>query len=393
MKSSAATEAIATSKFQSELAREMANEMATNKLHHFQQQKSAENTDKDDLHHLELYSANPTTIADPLLSHSHKAHGRHGSDGSGRIAPALHSENNNGHTQVRDQEEKGIMAVLHDLTHGAIDEFKNHPERWLASAAIGAGAAVVATVLAPEILAAAGLIGACQALGAISSNLNGWIEDIKVVANPQGHSTDELARAHAGLRQIGAGALDLAAGAVGGGLAVGLRGGLRVKGELNAPTSHAQTDANTKGWSALRAPESTSEKPIHLFKPLEIFPGQKHYRIVNGTTNDFQPALASREGHGVKLLVQEVNNGKLGPIEKLWLQHHGGRLKLNRDIAGKADKILCCHPHQIPESALRAKHIYPNHNDVVWTQPIVPGRSQFIVWPQPPRKAPVDIEW
>lgn len=126
---------------------------------------------------------------------------------------------------------------------------------------------------------------------------------------------------------------------------------------------------------------------------MEVFPGQKHYRIVNGTTDDFKPALASREGHGVKLLVQEVKDGKLGPIEKLWLQHHGGRLKLNRDIAGKADKILCCHPHQIPESTLRAKHIYPHHKDVVWTQPIVPGRSQFIVWPQAPRKAPVDIEW
>lgn len=123
----------------------------------------------------------------------------------------------------------GTEQVAQDLYTGATNEFANNPRGWGLSFAEGAAIAGVAglavagaTAIGPEVAIGVGLAegalavgGAAVGLYELAAHAGGWAHDASVVSDPASHSSEQLAAAHAGLQQVGAGATDLAAAVTG----------------------------------------------------------------------------------------------------------------------------------------------------------------------------------
>jgi hypothetical protein len=119
----------------------------------------------------------------------------------------------------------GALNVASDLVTGGIDEALNHPARVLAYAA--GGAAMV--LAAPYVAAAAAAVGITEgaltygafaggvvyAAGQTHEHGGELAHDAGVVANPESYTPAEQQSAHEALHNVGAGIMDLAAGATG----------------------------------------------------------------------------------------------------------------------------------------------------------------------------------
>jgi LysM repeat protein len=108
------------------------------------------------------------------------------------------------------------MAVASDVVEGAVDEVVHHPGEVLKNAAIGAGVAIGAALLAPEIALGAAVVGIGAGVYEVAKHGGEWIHAADVVANAKDHTAAEQKAAHDELHSFGAGAADLAAGFAGG---------------------------------------------------------------------------------------------------------------------------------------------------------------------------------
>ena len=121
----------------------------------------------------------------------------------------------------------GGLAIAEDLGKGAYNEVTQHPLHLVESAAIGAVAGVGLALATPEIAIGAAVIGGGYAAYQLYENGGKWVNAASTVANESGHTPQEIAAAHSTVQGLGADAADLAAGvaagAVGGRLAMGLR--------------------------------------------------------------------------------------------------------------------------------------------------------------------------
>jgi hypothetical protein len=109
-----------------------------------------------------------------------------------------------------------VKAVAKEFGKGAVDEVVHHPGHLVKSAAIGAVIGVAAVLVAPEIMVGAAVVGAGVAAYEVAKHAGGWVHDAKVVAHPENYSQDEVEKARTDVRGLGAGAIDTAAGVVGG---------------------------------------------------------------------------------------------------------------------------------------------------------------------------------
>jgi LysM repeat protein len=188
----------------------------------------------------------------------------------------------------------GAMAVAGDVLHGAENEVINHPGRVAGAAVIG----VASVLAAPVIVAGAAAVGVSAAVvegavlvgGAAYTGYQAYehggavLHDANVVANPQGFSAQEQAKAHAGLNNVGAAGTDFVAGATGG-LAAGL-----VKGALTSGADSVLSGARGGGPPPLEAPLSGPphvEPPLSGPPPLEAPPsGPPHVETPPAGTHD-----------------------------------------------------------------------------------------------------------
>jgi hypothetical protein len=148
-------------------------------------------------------------------------------------------------------EESGFMGFIHkteavvgDIASGCVDEVIHHPGRVLENVAIGAVAAVGATLLAPELLVAAAVVGIGAGVYEVAKHGGEWVNAADVVANPNGHTAQEQKAAHDTLHGVGGGITDLAAGLAGGGLG---SLGVKVAGELVGGEVAAEVTAGRAG--------------------------------------------------------------------------------------------------------------------------------------------------
>jgi hypothetical protein len=155
----------------------------------------------------------------------------------------------------------GALRVAHDLKEGGVDELINHPLKVLGNAAIGAAATIGAGLVAPEIALAAGAAGIAYGAYELYKHAPGWIHDAKVVANPDQYSATEQANAHAEIRGIGAGSVDMAAGIAGGFAASAAKAAI-LEG-ANAATSQAERAAlgpSSESTTAARTGEELASR-------------------------------------------------------------------------------------------------------------------------------------
>lgn len=112
--------------------------------------------------------------------------------------------------------EGGAGAVVSEYLAGAGDALT--VTRVATGVAIGAAVGIAAIGLA-AVSATAAAVAGVAALGygaySLATAIPGWIRDAKIVANPNDYSADQLLQAQKGIRSIGAGTVDLAAGAAG----------------------------------------------------------------------------------------------------------------------------------------------------------------------------------
>ena len=113
-----------------------------------------------------------------------------------------------------------FLKIGGEVAKGAIDELVHHPLPVAAYAAEGAVIGAGITFLAPEVAMALGATAMVYAGCKVGQNLNAWLHDCHVEANPQRYSNAENANANRDLQQIGASAMDISAG-VGAGLGSG----------------------------------------------------------------------------------------------------------------------------------------------------------------------------
>jgi hypothetical protein len=141
--------------------------------------------------------------------------------------------------QVTPQQDGGFFGVAGDIIGGGIQQLTN-PLDWgthlLVGAAITAGICIAGIAAAPIIATApawlpvAGMVGlAAGAIGltgwSLAEHMPQWIKDGEVVWNASKYSAEEVAKAHEGLRGVGAGGVNLFADVVGGGFVYGKMGG------------------------------------------------------------------------------------------------------------------------------------------------------------------------
>jgi trimeric autotransporter adhesin len=112
----------------------------------------------------------------------------------------------------------GTLAVAEDLGKGALNEVTQHPLRVVEDVAAGAAIGAVVALTAPEV--GIGILAAGAVVAGYEAIKNGPTEvhNIEAVADPKGHTTAELAQAHAGVQQLGGDAVEVAAGVAGAGL-------------------------------------------------------------------------------------------------------------------------------------------------------------------------------
>lgn len=109
-----------------------------------------------------------------------------------------------------------VKNVSKELFAGASSEICDHPLRVAADAAIGFGVGLGMTLLSPVVATTAGVAMAGVGLYEVATHAKNWVHDISIVAEPDGHKDDEVVDAIDGVRSLGAGALDTAAGLAGG---------------------------------------------------------------------------------------------------------------------------------------------------------------------------------
>lgn len=187
---------------------------------------STENT--DDLHKVEFFdsSKDPQQVAELAIALGSEP---------GSVSLTAPKEA----AQVTPQQDGGLLGVAGDIIGGGIQQLTN-PLDWgthlLAGAAITAGICIAGIAAAPIIATApawlpvAGMIGlAAGAIGltgwSLAEHMPQWIKDGEVVWNSSKYSAEEVAKAHEGLRGIGAGGVNLIADVVGGGFVYGKMGG------------------------------------------------------------------------------------------------------------------------------------------------------------------------
>ncbi len=99
------------------------------------------------------------------------------------------------------------------------DEWNNHPVRLLEDLGIGLATGVVAgaAIAFSPVLGTAALVGGGLYAGyQLAENLPGWVSAAEVASNPGQHSATDVAQAEQTLKNVGAGALDLAFMGLGG---------------------------------------------------------------------------------------------------------------------------------------------------------------------------------
>jgi|GEM_PF-3112677 len=134
----------------------------------------------------------------------------------------------------------GALSIAGDLALGAYKEVTEHPLELVEAAAVGVAIGVVSTVAAPVAIGAA-VIGAGY-LGYQAITHGGEIiNDASVVANPEGHTKEELAKAHGDLQGLG-GSATLAAAGMAGGMAGSYLTGLAMAAEESSVAASVAAD-------------------------------------------------------------------------------------------------------------------------------------------------------
>jgi hypothetical protein len=153
----------------------------------------------------------------------------------------------------------GVRAVLSDLASGAWNEANDHPLNILFGTAIGTAAGLLAEYAGPEITIPVALAGAAFSAYELYKNVPTWAHDAKVVADPNSYSPAEVSAAHSGLQSVGAGAADLTAGALGGGITSGDVAALLASGDKEAADAAVTTTTTAETTAAL--PEAAAPVP------------------------------------------------------------------------------------------------------------------------------------
>ncbi|MBV8281167.1 MAG: hypothetical protein JO347_03775 [Candidatus Eremiobacteraeota bacterium] len=89
--------------------------------------------------------------------------------------------------------------------------------------------------------------------------------------------------------------------------------------------------------------------------------GVREFKIVEGNINAITIAMTSSPDGAGKLTVRELSSdGTLGPEQKMWIQHFGPGLHLDKQDAEQADILMTCHPELYDQPELLSKHVFPN---------------------------------
>lgn len=116
----------------------------------------------------------------------------------------------------------GAMRIGADLLQGAANEAVHHPDRLLGNIAISAAVGALAVISTPAVLIGGAAIGvAAIGIGVLNGHnpveaVGDFISDCGVVANPDGHSAYEVARAHETVQAGGGVMLEVGVGALAG---------------------------------------------------------------------------------------------------------------------------------------------------------------------------------
>jgi hypothetical protein len=142
-----------------------------------------------------------------------------------------------------DDDLAGAVHVSGDLAEGALNEVKNHPGHLALNAGIGIAVGIGAAVTSPGWLLAAGGLAAGAGVYELDKHAGSWIDDAKVVASPEGHSSAEVSQANNGLQAVGGGIAELTAGSIGGTAGAALEAG--ITGGFTAATAAVSSDDST----------------------------------------------------------------------------------------------------------------------------------------------------
>lgn len=116
------------------------------------------------------------------------------------------------------EEQSSWLDAAYEVGSGMVDEVVNHPGEVATNVAIGVAVGVGAALLAPEVAVCVAVAGVAYGAYEVYDNIGSWFSDADTVANQQGRTQEEIAAAKAGLRDLGGGLTEVAAGAVGGGI-------------------------------------------------------------------------------------------------------------------------------------------------------------------------------
>ena len=123
------------------------------------------------------------------------------------------------HVTAEKTEPNGVELIASELSAGAWHEIVQHPLHLVEQASLGAGIAIGASLLAPEITKTLSEVAVGAAAIGILDNSGKWIHASARVARWEKSTPEQQRAAQTELRNIGATATDLAAGAAGGLLA------------------------------------------------------------------------------------------------------------------------------------------------------------------------------
>jgi hypothetical protein len=111
-------------------------------------------------------------------------------------------------------EHPGLMTetwnVAKELGKGALAEIEEHPLKLVGTAAIGLATGALLTTAAPEVLLSAAAGGIAYVGYRAYQNLDSMIHNTSVVANPKGHSAQEVAQSKQSVQNFGGVALETA---------------------------------------------------------------------------------------------------------------------------------------------------------------------------------------
>lgn len=177
----------------------------------------------------------------------------------------------------RAPERSGAGAVIGDIAEGAWHHLTHNFTQVATSAVIGVLAGAAIAVASPVVAIGLGVVGALYA-GAVLGKA--W-DAGKLILNGGG-TAEERARAHAELRGFGAGAVDVAAGALGGGFlysslikgAISKVGGTVVKEAVASEASTAAAGAARTGVRTARG--ATEATPVTIVTRDGITKGDVH---------------------------------------------------------------------------------------------------------------------